>query len=137
MIHLIRLINDDTLIGKIIFEDENIIIFKDPLILREIISRNEESGTAMYDYNPFSENSAVEIYKDKLLFKPVVVSSALERYYFNSVVYNKLHWKPSYNNSIMKASAYMEGFEEYETETPRDSLMANFLNNRPISNTAN
>lgn len=84
-IFLLKLLNNDVIVGEHISETDYTIMLKNPMILEELV--DPESGRQMSllsSYTPFSVSTVLELSKQHILFL-LDLHPELKRYYLNAL----------------------------------------------------
>ena len=106
---IVKLINGDELVGRLLGEDRKQIIIQNPLVVEE--SFDVDSGSSnilLTSYIPFSKSDqSIKLSKIHVI-QVLPVQNEVERYYENSLVYNRKYVTSNVEEKLRKVNENME-----------------------------
>lgn len=104
---LIKMINGDELIATVIYEDENMFIFHDPMALIEKVTPEGNVVDVLTNYVNMAESFDVEIKKSHIICVNTLAEN-FQRYYEISKVYHAKYIRPGRLKEVDKVTDAME-----------------------------
>lgn len=104
---LIKMINGDELIAEIIYEDDSMYIFHEPMALVEKITPDGSVIDVLTNYVNMAKEFDVEIKKSHIICVNLLAEN-FQRYYEISKVYHKKHIRPGRLKEVDKVTDAME-----------------------------
>lgn len=104
---LIKMINGDELIATVIYEDENMYIFHEPMALVEKVTPEGSVIDVLTNYVNMADTFDVEIKKSHVVCVNMLAET-FQRYYEVSKVYHSKYIRPGRLKEVDKVTSAME-----------------------------
>lgn len=104
---LVKMINGDELIATVIYEDENMYIFHDPMALVEKVTPEGSVIDVLTNYVNMADTFDVEIKKSHVICVNMLAEN-FQRYYEVSKVYHAKYIRPGRLKEVDKVTTAME-----------------------------
>jgi len=104
---LVKMINGDELIATVIYEDENMYIFHDPMALVEKVTPEGSVIDVLTNYVNMADTFDVEIKKSHVICVNMLAEN-FQRYYEVSKVYHAKYIRPGRLKEVDKVTNAME-----------------------------